>query len=254
MDVIVMAAGLGTRLGELTRDLPKALIEPAGETLLSLALHSFGSRPWVERIVVVTGFERQKVRDHLALLPCAKPVVEAFNPDFRKGNFYSLYRGLSELRSSSWLVTNVDHIFPQALLDQAFANHRGVSAVCDSDRELQPDCMKVQAQDLRVRAMSKKLSSWTHGYIGMTFVHDEGAPAYREAVSRVHARGQLQAVAEDVLGELARSENPDHWPRVDLVNGYAWFEVDDARDLKRAREHLVCNADTDRQRGRADRC
>ena len=65
MNVVLLAAGLGSRLGMLTRDLPKALISVAGRPLLLHAL-SFAARLQPSRIVVVGGFGFAQVEDTLA--------------------------------------------------------------------------------------------------------------------------------------------------------------------------------------------
>ena len=55
MVVVLLAAGLGSRLGPLTRALPKALIQVAGRPLLLHAL-AFAERLRPSRIIVVGGF------------------------------------------------------------------------------------------------------------------------------------------------------------------------------------------------------
>ena len=59
---IIPAAGLGTRMGHLTRELPKALIEIEGRTLLERAIESLKS-VGVSKIVVVTGYLGDMIRD-----------------------------------------------------------------------------------------------------------------------------------------------------------------------------------------------
>ena len=60
-----MAAGLGSRMGELTRDVPKPMIRVNGKELISTlidALYSHG----VEDIVVVGGYKFEKIKKFLS--------------------------------------------------------------------------------------------------------------------------------------------------------------------------------------------
>ncbi|HET9067804.1 MAG TPA: nucleotidyltransferase family protein [Amaricoccus sp.] len=63
--VMIFAAGLGTRMGELTRSRPKALIEVAGRPLIDHAL-ALARAAGVPRIVVNTHAHAGQLRDHLA--------------------------------------------------------------------------------------------------------------------------------------------------------------------------------------------
>ena len=62
---IIFAAGLGTRMGALTRDRPKALIEVAGRPLIDHALALYRAAG-VRRIVVNTHAHADQLRAHLA--------------------------------------------------------------------------------------------------------------------------------------------------------------------------------------------
>jgi len=54
MQAVILAAGRGTRMGDLTRDVPKPLLEIAGKTLLE---HQFDALPRaVDEIIVVVGY------------------------------------------------------------------------------------------------------------------------------------------------------------------------------------------------------
>jgi bifunctional UDP-N-acetylglucosamine pyrophosphorylase/glucosamine-1-phosphate N-acetyltransferase len=65
MDVLILAAGRGTRMGELTRDCPKPLLEVAGRPLLGHLLARLAPLG-AERTVVVTHYLGERIRGWLA--------------------------------------------------------------------------------------------------------------------------------------------------------------------------------------------
>jgi len=62
LKAIVLCGGLGTRLGELTRDTPKPLIEVAGKPFLEYVLEQLLRAP-VEEIVLAVSYQWQKIYD-----------------------------------------------------------------------------------------------------------------------------------------------------------------------------------------------
>ena len=64
MDAIVLCGGLGTRLGELTRETPKPLIEVAGRPFVTHVLDHLVSAG-AKRIVLAVSFQWEKLRDAL---------------------------------------------------------------------------------------------------------------------------------------------------------------------------------------------
>jgi len=236
MDLLLLAAGMGTRLGDATRDLPKALIPLHNQPLIDYALDSFLTMPWIDRAIVVTGFQEKKMREHLANRPTGKPIVPVSNSDYQKGNFYSLYKGL-EAVGKEWVVTNVDHIFPKNLLHHCRESCRGVSAICDFDRELETDCMKVALQEpkssKRIVEINKTLETFDCGYIGMTFVMENTRNQYIQSVQRVFEKDDPHAYAEMILQDLANRGN-DCAPHVVDASGFGWLEIDTTQDRDRA--------------------
>jgi N-acetyl-alpha-D-muramate 1-phosphate uridylyltransferase len=74
--VMIFAAGLGTRMGALTRDRPKPLIPVAGKPLIDHAL-DLAKVIAPRRIVVNTHYKAEMLRAHLA----GKPVQFSDEPD-----------------------------------------------------------------------------------------------------------------------------------------------------------------------------
>jgi NDP-sugar pyrophosphorylase family protein len=70
---VIPAAGLGTRMGSLTREVPKALIKVEDRTLLELAIESLKAIG-VAKIVIVTGHFGDLIRDSVGFRDFGVPI------------------------------------------------------------------------------------------------------------------------------------------------------------------------------------
>jgi choline kinase len=109
--------------------------------------------------------------------------------------------------------------------------------MCDFDRSLGNDDMKVKlTSDKRVKAISKQLTDFDCGYIGMTYVDSSREGLYREMISKVIDRFGEKAVVENILQILA--ETGEFAPYICDLSGFGWYEVDTEEDLMRAEKGL----------------
>ena len=220
MQVVLLAAGLGSRLGELTRQLPKALIGVAGESLLGRAV-GFARRLAPDEIIVVGGFGLAEVEAEIARARLAVTLIE--NPSFRDGNLLSLLAARARI-AGDFVVMNVDHIYGPAIANLVAPEVGEVTAFIDHDRALGADDMKVARDPAgRVRAIAKTLSSFDCGYVGMTRVPREALDRYWRAADTVTAEEGRGAHVERVLARLAASDRP---PACRDISGVGWLEVD----------------------------
>lgn len=237
MQALLLAAGMGTRLKEMTTELPKSLLPLTDRPILAHIFEAFENVPAITKVTVVTGFERNQIVSFLDQLDTRLDIEEVWNPDFKKGNFYSVETAIQNV-SAPFFITNADHVFPSGLLRKTFQNPIGVSAVCDFDRKLTPDCMKVLYVDDRghkkITNIHKKLETFNAGYIGMTVVAADGFDLYMNAFAKVKSKNEDNAYAEQVLQELAL--DPKTSPRIIDASGFGWLEVDTAEDLEIARD------------------
>lgn len=235
MDVLLLAAGMGTRLKDMTTALPKSLLKIKDQPILKHILTAFEQTPMIDKVTVVTGFERGLITDFLGSYQGRLKIDEVWNKDFKKGNFYSVEAGLSRM-NAPFFITNADHIFPSGLLRKVFAHPQGVSGVCDFDRPLTPDCMKVLVDERtgtrKISKIHKKLDTFNAGYIGMTVVAQDGMKDYMKTFDIIRSKGEENAYAEQVLQEMAMTNNP---PNIIDASGFGWLEVDTAEDLDAAR-------------------
>jgi choline kinase len=220
MQVVLLAAGLGSRLGELTRQLPKALIDVAGESLLVHATR-FARRLSPREIIVVGGFGFADVATEIERRDLKVTLLE--NPSFRDGNLVSLMAAHPRIHGD-FLLMNVDHIYRPAIAARVAPSVDEVTAFIDQDRKLGADDMKIERDaGGRVRSIAKTLTVFDCGYVGMTRVPGDALDRYFTAADAVSAAEGRAVHVERVLARLAASERP---PACRDISGVGWLEVD----------------------------
>ena len=218
---VLLAAGMGLRLGDITKEKPKALVEVAGEPLCFYALR-FLENCGVNEIIVVGGFGIEQLKEAIGKFKNNVPITILENQNYQKGNLLSLMSALPKL-FNSFLLVNTDHIYSRGIATVVKNNLQNITAFVDYDRQLGDDDMKVKLANGQVHLMSKKLTDFDCGYVGMTYVDQEQLPAYLRAVQEVYKNNPDTAVVENVLVELAKNGMP---PGTGDISGHGWLEVD----------------------------
>jgi choline kinase len=226
VNAVLLAAGLGSRLGSLTKDLPKALIPVGGKPLLAHAL-GFAAQLRPSRIVVVGGFGFPLVQDALAKfrgsLPSDLPIELVENTQFRDGNLVSLLTA-KPLITEGFLVMNVDHIYRPAIAKVVAPEVERVTAFIDTDRKLGDDDMKVErGANGRVAAIAKTLTKFDCGYVGMTRVPTAMLARYWDEADRALVEDGRAIHVERILARLAKTTDA---PACRDISGHGWLEVD----------------------------
>jgi choline kinase len=137
MQLIILGAGRGSRLGAANGGLPKPLLQVQGKTLLerqlALAEQVF---PEIDHVSIVVGFRADVVRESV---PLGVHCVE--NPDFVTTNTAaSVYVALSNRLTDS-LLLNGDVFFDREALERARSVTNG--AVCEFKDMVDPEEVQV---------------------------------------------------------------------------------------------------------------
>lgn len=240
MQFVLLAAGLGSRLGALTAELPKALIGVGGAPLLSHVLR-FGARLRPDQVIVVGGFGFPLVAAELEKLqrsdhPVARlPVTLVENTRFRDGNLLSLMAARPHLRDE-FVLCNVDHIYRAGIAAIVQPPAAEVTAFIDTDRQLGADDMKVERDAAgRVRRIAKTLTTFDCGYVGMTRVPAGALDRYFAMADRALGEDGPAIHVERVLARLAETAAP---PVCRDISGHGWLEVDTPDERAHAEEAL----------------
>jgi choline kinase len=234
MQAVLLAAGLGSRLGPLTERLPKALIAVGGQPLLAYAVR-FAERAGARALTVVGGYGYELVEAELARRALAVTLLR--NEAFRDGNLVSLMTARSRVSmEEELLVMNIDHIYRPAIAELVAQPASDVTACIDTDRTLGADDMKVERDGAgHVRRIAKTLETWDAGYVGMTKVPAVAAARYWAMADAALAEEGRAIHVERVLARLAMTERP---PACRDISGHGWLEVDLPEERDRAEEAL----------------
>ncbi|MDO4556877.1 MAG: NTP transferase domain-containing protein, partial [Lachnospiraceae bacterium] len=116
MQAIILAAGMGKRLKELTQNNTKCMIKVNGITLIERMLHQIEKQK-VKRIIIVVGYEGQKLIDYIGTLDISTPIVFVYNHIYDKtNNIYSLSLTRDYLCEDDTLLFESDLIFDDSVL------------------------------------------------------------------------------------------------------------------------------------------
>jgi choline kinase len=187
----------------------------------------------VNRIFVIGGYNFPVLKKHL---DSRKDVYLIDNKDYRAGSVLTLEKAIPFLKDS-FLLMNVDHIYPPEMFEKIAQNTDpdSIVAMVDSDRELGDDDMKVRLnEEGNIERISKQLDEFDVGYIGMTFVGKNRAGQYKNGLEKVRVETRGRANVEAILDFLC---NLIPVKVLDL-SGFGWHEVDTPEERAKAEKAL----------------
>lgn len=232
MNALILAAGKGSRLKNLTSDRPKAMVNVAGRPLIDYVL-DFLDHPSIEEIAVVTGYQAGTITAHLKGI--AKNIRTYFNELFHEGSIRSIMTAQSFL-DTDFILLNADHIYSKKMMDIYLFKQRGLTVACDFDRALGPDDMKIKkGPDGYLTKIRKDLSDFDGGYIGSTYVPKEKLGPYKKALVDSYEIYGKASNAETAVGHMAAN---DHKISIADLSGIGWLEVDTPEEAAAAENKI----------------
>ena len=236
MQAIILAAGMGKRLKELTQDNTKCMVKVNGVTLIDRMLHQIEKRE-LSRIVVVVGYKGELLKEYIDSLGIKTPIVYVENEIYNKtNNIYSLALAKDYLCQDDTLLFESDLIFEDSLIDALLDDPRDTLALVDKYQSwMDGTCVKLTDDD----AIAEFIP-------GAKFNFNEVDDYYKTVniykfskhFSKTHYVPFLDAYTkalgdneyyEQVLRVIAMLDDPVI--RGKRLNGQLWYEIDDVQDL-----------------------
>ena len=236
MQGIILAAGMGKRLKELTNNNTKCMVKVNGTTLIERALSQLDKLN-LSRIVIVIGYEGKKLVEYVKSLEIKTKVLFVENPIFDKtNNIYSLYMAKEYMEEDDTILLESDLIFEENVLKCLIEDERDTLALVDKyESWMDGTCMKIGEDDTIEEFVS-----------GTQFQFDEAGKYYKTVniykFSREFSKTHYIPFLEAYINALGNNEYYEQVLRVitmlddpmikaKRLNGQLWYEIDDIQDL-----------------------
>lgn len=227
LPAVILAAGRGSRLGALTAERPKALLEVAGRSLLERQLDSLRAAR-IAPVYILTGFAREAFAGHLG-----GETVEIHNERWAGTNNLVTLAAAGDALNDGFLLFNADVLFHPGILEALLDAPSPCALAVDTRGPLAEEEMKVALDgEGRVTAIAKTLDPRTAAgeYIGLAKFDVEGALALRSVLDEILAEGRTGEWYEAAFQVLAGRLCLQACSTGDLP----WTEIDTPADLARA--------------------
>jgi histidinol-phosphate/aromatic aminotransferase/cobyric acid decarboxylase-like protein/choline kinase len=236
MQAIILAAGMGKRLKELTADNTKCMVKVNGETLIERVLGQL-DRQNLERIVLVVGYKGQKLKEYVSSLSVCTPIVFVENPVFDKtNNIYSLFLAKDFLLEDDTLLLESDLIIEDGVLEKLVSDpYPSLALVARYESWMDGTVVTLDDEDNITGFLDKKHFCYADNRryyktvniykFGKAFSTTHYVP-FLEAYSKALGNNEYY---EQVLKVIALLDRPGI-KALPLV-GKRWYEIDDVQDL-----------------------
>lgn len=236
MNAIILAAGVGRRLGDSLVEHPKCLLDLGGRTLLDRML-DFLAEVGITRTTVVVGHLAEQIEAAVRERP---GVATLINPEYRKGAILSLWTAREWLQGDV-LVMDADVLFPTALLRRLVESPHPSCFLMDAAAENDGEAQMLMARDGRVLDITRGLRGDYDACgesVGFLKLDAEGSARLRALLERALQDGRDRIEHEEVYPALMRECMIGY----ETVDDLPWMEIDFPDDVERARALLRSGA------------
>lgn len=237
MQAIILAAGMGRRLGEFTANNTKCMLEVNGVRLIDRMLGQLLALD-LSRIIIVVGYEGQNLIDYITSRYHNDKIVFIENPVYYKtNNIYSLWLAKNQMAEEDTLLLESDLIFEDKLLQTAIDSpYKDCALVSKYETWMDGTMVRIDDENNIVNFIPKKAFKYsdTEYYyktvnvykFSKDFINNHYLP-FLEAYIRVLGENEYY---EQVLRVITLIDNAGI--KALPISGINWYEIDDVQDLR----------------------
>lgn len=236
MQALMLAAGMGKRLGRFTSGQTKCMVQVGGKTLLEHAAEAL-RRAGIRKLILVTGYAGDKLEAYARQTLTDFELVFVDNPDYAvTNNIYSLYLAREEFMKDDTILLESDLIYDGDLIRRLVEDPRkdmvtvakyeswmdGTVTLLDEDGVIREF---VEKKDFRFDRAENYYKTVNIYKFSKDFAERLYIP-FLHAYIRAYGMNQYY---ELVLKTLTRT--PGAQMHAFEVGSMKWYEIDDAQDL-----------------------
>lgn len=252
MQAIILAAGMGKRLGELTKNNTKCMVEVDGVRLIERALRIL-ERKNLNRIILVVGYQHENLMTFVNSLGIQTKIEFIINGVYDKtNNIFSLSLAKEQMIEDDTLLLESDLIFEERLIDMLLEDKRDSLALVDKfESWMDGTCIVVDQDDnitdfipgklLQYREKEQYYKTVNIYKFGADFSKNVYVP-FLEAYAKVMGNNEYYEAVIKLILLLDKNTM-----KAKRLQGELWYEIDDIQDLDIA-QTLFIEDDTKRYR------
>ncbi|MBO7579394.1 MAG: aminotransferase class I/II-fold pyridoxal phosphate-dependent enzyme [Prevotella sp.] len=237
MQAIILAAGMGRRLGEYTKDNTKCMVPVNGVRLIDRLLHQLSNLE-LSRVVIVVGYQAENLKNYIGTRYADQLTIEYVeNPVYDKtNNIYSLWLAKERLQEDDTLLIESDLIFSDRLFPMILENpYPNLALVAKYESWMDGTMVRIDTDNNIVNFIPKQ--AFDYNYVdsyyktvniykfSKEFLKNSYVPfldAYTKAVGD-------NEYYENVLRIITLLDN-SNLKALD-IGRERWYEIDDKQDL-----------------------
>ena len=240
MKAIILAAGMGKRLAQYTKDQTKCMVEVCGVSLIERLLNQI-SRHNLDEIVIVTGYKKDTLMEHIKSIISKNsinvPIKYIENKDYdTTNNIYSLYLTHEEMINNDIILFESDLIFDDKIIDRVFNSEYENFALVASYEEWMDGTVVTLGEENHIQSfIGRDKFSYTDKdkyyktaniyRISKEFSKNKYIP-FLEAYIKSTGKNEYYEQVLSVIISMGTKEF-----RAEIIDDAPWYEIDDANDL-----------------------
>ena len=236
MQAIILAAGMGKRLGEYTKNNTKCMVPVNGVPLIDRVLNQLSSLK-LSRVVIVVGYEGQKLIDYIGNEYNGLKIEYIFNSIYDKtNNIYSLALAKDKMQEDDTLLLESDLIFDDRLFSLVVDNPcPNLALVAKYEAWMDGTMVQIDEERNIVNFVPKE-----------AFRHEQADSYYKTVniykLSKEFSANRYVPFLEAYMKAMGNNEYYENVLRIlsfldckDLkalpITDEKWYEIDDKQDL-----------------------
>lgn len=236
MQALMLAAGMGKRLGKYTENATKCMVPVNGKTLIEYAIESLIEAK-IKRLTLVVGYKKEVLKDFLKDKYKEIEINYIDNDVYdTTNNIYSLYLAKDVLAQDDTILLESDLIFDKDIIKEIIEDKNpNLAVVSPFETWMDGTCALIDDQNVIKGILGKAEFNWdktNHYYKTVNiykFSKEFATTVYMpflKAYQTAYGKNEYYETVLKVVSFLGNSTFKAH-----SVNGSRWYEIDDPADL-----------------------
>ena len=235
MQGLMLAAGMGKRLGKYTQGNTKCMLEVAGETLIERAVNALKSAG-IHRLIMVVGYKSENLKNFIKQKIKDMEIIFIDNDNYDKSNnIYSLYLAKDWLEKDDTIMLESDLIFEDRMIQELVANkNKDVALVAKYEQWMDGTVVTIDSKnritefiekkDFRFDRIDEYYKTVNIYKLSKEFRKNQYIP-FLEAYMKAYGINEYYELALKAIAHLSRSTL-----KALPIGDIKWYEIDDAQD------------------------